>query len=92
MEILKTPEWASISAVIYHDHVLVRRTKNDKNGRRYSYGLYYSAKHELGKNFPRFCSGEIKWMKEMIEKYEPINKIPLIGGENYIGIGRIKYL
>lgn len=91
MMAITTPEWANISALLYDGHVLVRRTRNDKNGRRYSYGPYYSAKHELWLRFSRFCSGELNWMKEQIEKHEKINQQPLIPGERYCGIGRIKY-
>jgi hypothetical protein len=90
MIVLETPKWSGISAIIFKGHVLVRRTRTDKNGRKYSYGDYYSASFELKERWPRFCSGELQWMKEAVNKYQSIIVIPLEFGYKYQGIGVIK--
>ena len=75
MIIIPTPLELNITAVMYQKHLLIRRTKTDKNGRRISYGPFYNAEHELSFRFRQFSSSECKWMKANLN--DDVNKFPL---------------
>ena len=86
---IKTPQKLNINVIMFQRHLLVRRTKTDKIGRRYSYGSYYEAEYELSGRFHRFSSSELKWMKNHlntdINKFPlPLNPCPAIGQIKYI--------
>ncbi len=73
---IKTPIELNMSAIDFEGHLLIRRTKRDKNGRRYSFGPFYDAKHECTGRYYRFSSSEIRFMRERLEN-EPNNLFPL---------------